>query len=156
MRQTDAFVSLTGIDEENILMSLYVSQRQSAQRWLTKINRSGFENVIASLELGSIFYPRYIATERILQYVRGRQASQGSSVETLLKILNNQAEALEFAVHRAQRRHRRSAGTVAPAQESAHRGHQPGRRHPHTHRLRTPSSPATPSWWSPRSRVCGH
>lgn len=107
VRQTDAFVSLTGIDEENILMSLYVSSVSRA-KVLTKINRSGFENVIASLELGSIFYPRYIATERILQYVRGRQASQGSSVETLLKILNNQAEALEFAVHE------RSAVTGVP------------------------------------------
>ena len=64
-----------------------------------RINRSGFENVIASLEVGSVFYPRYIAAERILQYVRGRQARRGSSIETLLKILGNQAEALEFAVH---------------------------------------------------------
>ena len=98
LRQSDAFVSLTGIDEENILMSLFASSVSRA-KVLTKINRSGFENVIASLEVGSVFYPRYIAAERILQYVRGRQARRGSSIETLLKILGNQAEALEFAVH---------------------------------------------------------
>ncbi len=97
VRRTDAFVSLTGINEENIFMSLYV-RSVSRAKVLTKLNRSGFENIIATLDLGSIFYPRYIATERILQYVRGRQASRGSSIETLLKILDNQAEALEFAV----------------------------------------------------------
>jgi len=97
VRHTDAFVALTGINEENIFMSLYVRSVSQA-KVLTKLNRSGFENIIATLDLGSIFYPRYIATERILQYVRGRQASRGSSIETLLKILDNQAEALEFAV----------------------------------------------------------
>ena len=78
-------------------MSLYV-RSVSRAKVLTKLNRSGFENIIATLDLGSIFYPRYIAMERILQYVRSRQASRGSSIETLLKILDNQAEALEFAV----------------------------------------------------------
>lgn len=96
--RTDAFASLTGIDEENILTSLYVASVSRA-KVLTKINRSGFENVISTLDIGSIFYPRYIAAERILQYVRSRQASRSSSIETLLKILNNQAEALEFAIH---------------------------------------------------------
>ena len=97
IRHADAFVALTGINEENIFMSLYVRSISQA-KVLTKLNRSGFENIIATLDLGSIFYPRYIATERILQYVRGRQASRSSSIETLLKILDNKAEALEFAV----------------------------------------------------------
>ena len=97
VRNVDAFVATTGINEENIFMSLYVRSISKA-KVLTKLNRSGFENIIATLNLGSIFYPRYIAAERILQYVRGKEASRSSSIETLLKILNNQAEALEFGV----------------------------------------------------------
>jgi len=95
--RTDAFAALTGMDEENILTSLYV-RSVSRAKILTKINRTGFSNVISTLDIGSVFYPRYIAAERILQYVRGRQASRSSSIETLLKLFDNRAEALEFAV----------------------------------------------------------
>ena len=95
--RTDAFAALTGIDEENILASLYV-RSVSRAKILTKINRAGFSNVISTLDIGSVFYPGYIAAERILEYVRGRQASRSSSIETLLKIFDSQAEALEFAV----------------------------------------------------------
>ena len=67
------------------------------------------------MNLGSIFYPRYIAAERILQYVRGKEASRSSSIETLLKILNNQAEALEFGVTQPERGHRCAADAAKTA-----------------------------------------
>ncbi|MCR4601748.1 MAG: Trk system potassium transporter TrkA [Clostridia bacterium] len=93
----DAFAALTGLDEENIMLSLYVGKISSA-KLLTKITRNPFTNVLATLNLGSIFYPRQIASEYTLRYVRALQNSYGSNVETLYKLISDRVEALEFVV----------------------------------------------------------
>jgi len=95
--QIDAFASLTGFDEENIMLSLYAAS-QSKAKLITKVNRIAFENVINSMNLGSVIYPKLITAETILQYVRAMQNSMGSNVETLYKIVADRAEALEFRV----------------------------------------------------------
>lgn len=97
IRQTEAFASLTGFDEENIMLSLYAAS-QSKAKLITKVNRIAFENVINSMNLGSVIYPKLITSESILQYVRAMQNSMGSNVETLYKIVADRAEALEFRV----------------------------------------------------------
>lgn len=97
IQQTDAFASLTGFDEENIMLSLYAAS-QSKAKLITKINRIAFENVIDSMNLGSVIYPKLITAEIILRYVRAMQNSMGSNVETLYRIVADRAEALEFRV----------------------------------------------------------
>ena len=98
IENTDAFCALTGFDEENIMLSLYAGKLSSKARLVTKINRIGFENVISEMNLGSMIYPKLIVADYIVQYVRALQNSQGSNVETLYKIANGKAEALEFKV----------------------------------------------------------
>lgn len=97
IRQTEAFASLTGFDEENIMLSLYAASQSSA-KLITKVNKIAFENVINSLNLGSVIYPKMLTADIILQYVRAMQNSMGSNVETLYKIVADKAEALEFRV----------------------------------------------------------
>ena len=97
IRQTEAFASLTGFDEENILLSLYAAS-QSRAKLITKVNKISFENVINSLNLGSVIYPKMLTADIILQYVRAMQNSMGSNIETLYKIVADKAEALEFRV----------------------------------------------------------
>ena len=98
IRQTEALASLTGFDEENIMLSLYASS-QSKAKLITKVNKIAFENVINSLNLGSLIQPKMLTAEIILQYVRAMQNSMGSSnIETLYKIAADKAEALEFRV----------------------------------------------------------
>ena len=97
IRQTEAFASLTGFDEENILLSLYAAS-QSRAKLITKVNKIAFENVINSLNLGSVIYPKMLTADIILQYVRAMQNSMGSNIETLYKIVADKAEALEFRV----------------------------------------------------------
>ena len=97
IRQTEAFASLTGFDEENILLSLYAAS-QSGAKLITKVNKIAFENVINSLNLGSVIYPKMLTADIILQYVRAMQNSMGSNIETLYKIVADKAEALEFRV----------------------------------------------------------
>ena len=93
----ESFAALTGIDEENILMSLY-ARRVSGLKTITKINRITFNDVIDELDLGSVVYPKYIIAEEIIAYVRARANSVGSNVETLYHMFDNRVEAIEFHV----------------------------------------------------------
>ena len=94
---TDALVALTGIDEENIMLTLHAKQVSKA-KVVTKINRITFTKVINNLNLGSVIYPKYITAENIITYVRAKQASIGSNVETMYQLQDGQAEAVEFNV----------------------------------------------------------
>ena len=94
----DAVVPLTGIDEENIIISLYASRTTDA-KIITKVNRASYEDIIGELGLGSVFYPRKICADNVVRYVRAMQASNAyASMETLCKIAGGKAEALEFRV----------------------------------------------------------
>jgi trk system potassium uptake protein TrkA len=94
----DAVCCLTGIDEENILLSLYAKSVAKDVKTITKVNKIAFQEVIRSLDLGSVIYPKYITANLILQHVRARKNNIGNNVETLYKIIDNKVEALEFNV----------------------------------------------------------
>ncbi len=96
--EIESFASLTGIDEQNVLLSLYAHSKTKG-KIITKVNRIAFDEVIDNLELGTIIYPKYITLQYILQYVRAMNNSIGSNVETLYKIKKDKAEALEFHVN---------------------------------------------------------
>ena len=95
--RTESFVTLTNMDEENILLSLF-AKKISQAKIVTKVNRIAFDDIVDGLDLGSVVHPKYITADYILQYVRAMGASLSSNVETLYHILDGQAEALEFAV----------------------------------------------------------
>lgn len=96
----ESFVPLTGIDEENILLTLYAKHISDA-KVITKINRNTFMNVIDNLDLGSVVYPRYITAEAIIAYVRAKKDSMDSNIETLYHMFNSRVEAIEFRIDKA-------------------------------------------------------
>ena len=96
---TDAFVSLTNMDEENIMLSLYANEVSQA-KLITKVNKITFNNVIRNLPIGSVISPKNIIAERIIRYVRTVKTTPGSNVETLYRI-NEKVEAIEFKVKNA-------------------------------------------------------
>lgn len=93
----ESFVPLTGIDEENIFLTLYAREVSNA-KVITKINRINFKNVISHMDLGSVIYPKYITAEAIIAYVRAKKASMDSNVETLYHLCDSRVEAIEFLV----------------------------------------------------------
>ena len=97
LAHAEAFVSLTNMDEENVFLALFAKTISKA-KLVAKVNRLSFDDVIDNLDIGSVIYPKYITADYILQYVRAMQNSIGSNIETLYHILDNQAEALEFAI----------------------------------------------------------
>jgi len=95
----ESFVSLTGMDEENIFLSLYARKASAKDiKLVTKVNRINYDDIIDDMNLGSILNPQHIAAEYIVRYVRAMANSIGSNVETLYNIIENKAEALEFLI----------------------------------------------------------
>ena len=97
LENMESFVACTDMDEENIILSLYAKDKVS-KKVVTKINHLNFNDVIHSLNLDSLVYPKYITAETILQYVRAMKNSMGSNVETLYKLMDDRVEALEFII----------------------------------------------------------
>lgn len=93
----DAVVTLTGIDEENILLSL-LAKKNGVEKVVTKVNRMSLIQLSDTLNLDSIVSPKSITVNQILQYVRGKQNSLGNSVTTLYRLVNDRLEAIEFIV----------------------------------------------------------
>ena len=98
LESTEAFVALTNIDEENVLLTLF-AKKHSQGKLVTKINRLEFDDILAGLDLGSIVYPKYMTCDYIVQYVRALQNEAGNNIKTLYRILDDRVEALEFTVH---------------------------------------------------------
>ncbi len=97
LASVDGFASLTGLDEENILLSLY-AKRVSHAKVVTKVNRINFSGVLNDLKLDSITYPRLLTADNIIKYVRSMNASLHVNVENLYKLEDGRAEALEFVI----------------------------------------------------------
>ena len=95
--QTDAFVSLTGYDEDNILIS-YFAASQKVPKVIAKVNRPEFHPIAGKLGIDTIISPITAVSEEMVRYARALQNSVGSNVEKLYKIMDGKAEALEFNV----------------------------------------------------------
>ena len=97
IRSMDAFVALTGMDEENILISFFASA-QNVPKVISKVNRAELANMAEKLGLDCIVSPKRIVSDVISSYARALENSLGSKVETLYKLVDGKAEALEFIV----------------------------------------------------------
>lgn len=95
--RADAFVALTELDEENILLSL-LAKNLGHGKVITRINRSDFSSVVTRLDLDSTIYPKYITADAIEQYVRATAAAEGYAMETLYQIIPGRIKAAEYIV----------------------------------------------------------
>lgn len=101
IQNVGGFVSLTGMDELNIMLSLYAKSQNPKAKLVTKITRIGFADVIESLDLGTIVNPKDITADFMVHYSRSLQASMDSNMEALYKLADGQAEVMEFHVRKA-------------------------------------------------------
>ena len=92
----DALVTLTGIDELNMIISLYGTSRKVHQV-ITKLGHASNRNIIDSLNLGSVVCPKDLCVNDIVRYVRAMQNQTGAAV-SVHAIADSQVEAIEFLV----------------------------------------------------------
>ncbi len=97
LEKTGAFVALTNLDEENIMLSLFAKSAGDA-KLVTKINRIEFDEVIKHLDLDTIIYPKNITSDTIIRYVRSFRRTEGSSVERVHQFIKGKVEASEFTI----------------------------------------------------------
>ncbi|WP_252891317.1 NAD-binding protein [Thermoclostridium stercorarium] len=98
LQEMGAFVSLTGHDEDNLMLALLAKQA-GVPKVIAKISRNNYVNLIKSLGIDSIVNPGQITTNLILMFVRGLKNALGNPIKSLYRIVNNQAEALEFTIN---------------------------------------------------------
>lgn len=96
LSQCDALVTLTGLDELNMIMSLY-GIKQAVPLVITKLSRLDNRSIIDSLSLGSVVCPKDLCCNTIVRYVRAMQKQTGAAL-SLRTIADGQAEAIEFLV----------------------------------------------------------
>ena len=99
IESTDAFVALTGLDEGNILSALY-AKRRSVSKVIAKVNNDSLETLVKDVALESVISPKRVATNRILRYVRSREAgAEKGEIRGLYKIADGSIEVLEFVAN---------------------------------------------------------
>ncbi|WP_312047205.1 Trk system potassium transporter TrkA [Anaerotignum sp.] len=98
LEKTDAFVTLTGMDEENIIVALYAKEKK-VSKVIAKVNKISFYEIMDSLNIDSFISPKTIAAQNIVRYVRAMKNSmRDNNVVTLHTMINDQVEAVEFKV----------------------------------------------------------
>ena len=98
IEKVDGVAAVTGMDEQNIMLTLFARSQSENVKTVTKVGKLSFTKVIDSLDLGSVVNPKETTAQYIIQFVRSMRASMGSNVENLYKIANGEAEAIEFHV----------------------------------------------------------
>ena len=97
IERTDAVVTLTNIDEENLLISMYANYLK-VPKVVTKINRTEYSEVIRGKGIDCVISPKLLCANDIVRYVRAMQNSQATNVRTLHRLVGGKVEALEFGV----------------------------------------------------------
>lgn len=97
----DAFVALTDIDEENIIVSMFANKK-NVKKTITQIQSDELFGMLDELGIDNNVSPQNIVADRIISYVRALENTVGSNVLTLYRLVNNQVEALEFAAKRSE------------------------------------------------------
>lgn len=97
IKNIDAFVALTGMDEENILFSFFAAS-QNVPKIIAKVNSEGLGQIAERLGLDCVVSPKHMMSEVIVRYARMIENATGNHVETLYKLMDGSVEAVEFSV----------------------------------------------------------
>lgn len=97
IEQTDAVVTLTNLDEENFLISMYANYLK-VPKVITKINRTEFNEIFRDKGVDSVISPKLLTANDIVRYVRAMENRTGDSMITLHRIADDMVEAMEFPV----------------------------------------------------------
>lgn len=93
----DAFVTLTGMDEENILISYY-AMTNGVPKVITKVNRTELCYMADKLGLDTVISPKKTVCDVVSRYARALENSLESNIETLYKLMDGRVEAVEFLI----------------------------------------------------------
>ena len=93
----DSVLSLTGVDEENILISLFAIAKE-VPRNITKVNRLRLLQVIQNVNLQSVITPHEVMATEIIRVVKALNQDEDSNIESMYRIARGQVEAIQFSI----------------------------------------------------------
>ena len=97
----DAFVALTEIDEENMIVSMFAN-RKKVRKSIAQIKSEDLFGLLDELGINNTVSPKHIVAGRISGYIRALANTVGSNVLTMYQLVNDQVEALEFSAKRQE------------------------------------------------------
>ena len=97
IRKADAFVALTGFDEDNIIVSMYAAD-MGVGKVICKLSDDHFVSMLSRSSLDTFVCPKMLAASELARYVRALKNAEGSSVESLYRLIDNRVEAVEFSI----------------------------------------------------------
>ena len=98
----DALVSLTKIDEENMIVSMFAN-KLGIKKTITQIKSDDLYDMLDELGIDSTVSPKRIVADRIISYIRALSNKRGSNVLNLYRLVNEQVEALEFLAKKEEK-----------------------------------------------------
>ena len=93
----DAVATLTGVDEENIITSMFLD-RVGVHKNITKVNRTSLLEIIHAPDFSSIITPKTIAVDTIMHFIHGRANAQYSDLQAIHHLANGQVETLQLLI----------------------------------------------------------
>lgn len=93
----DACITLTGHDEENIIVSLFAKER-GVGTVITKINNDRLDKVLNTLNLDSKISSKNVTLSQVLHFIRSFRSREENSIEQLNKSMQDKLEILEFNI----------------------------------------------------------
>lgn len=94
----DSVVSLTGIDEENIMISLY-AKSLGVEKNITKVNRPAMLRLINHMDLDTIITPQDLIADRVSHFARSLYNTRNTGIQRFRHLAYGEVEALEFKVY---------------------------------------------------------
>ena len=98
----DAFVALTDIDEENMIVSMFAN-KMNVLKTITQIKNDDLYDMLDELGIENKVSPKRIVADRIISYIRAIANKRGSNVLTLYRLVNDRVEALEFLAKKPEK-----------------------------------------------------
>ncbi len=93
----DAVATLTGVDEENIITSMFL-ETLGVPKNITKVNRTSLLEIIDPSQFSSIITPKSIAVDSMMHFIRGRVNAQDSNLDAMHHVANGRIETLQFEI----------------------------------------------------------
>lgn len=97
IENVDALITLTGMDETNIIISSF-ARNLNCNKVITKVNNTNYDLILNSVGLDSVISPKNIFSSHVIRYARGANKKRGSEFKTLYRLVGNKVEALEFVI----------------------------------------------------------
>ncbi len=102
LNSMDAFVSVTDVDQENMVVSMF-AKNSNVKKTITQIKNEDLLGMLLELGIGNNVSPKDIVANRVISYVRALENTIGSNVLTLYRLVDNRVEALEFLAKREEK-----------------------------------------------------